>query len=360
MTSIGARWDDVARRPAGFDYMRIILASVIVVWHSYQVVWGSEIAVDTWETTFVGYFVGPLLPMFFALSGFLVAGSMYRNPNLKIFLTLRVIRIYPALVVETVLSAFLLGPILTIYAMNEYFSDREFLLYLTNTIGWVHYRLPGLFLDNPVSGIVNGQLWTVPFELECYVLIAVISLVGFFRHQTRIIPIFLFVIIAAALWNIASGVDSASPGGWNGRVLIVSFLAGVVVFAFKDKIPWRIDLGLVALIVGTAIVDVADVLVFLSAVLIAYATVVLGLLNPKRSFIINSGDYSYGIYLYHFPLLQAVYQLIGGTQSVPVLLALTFPPLVLFSLFSWWCIEKPFMKVKKFVLAKKPETLTTA
>ncbi len=348
--TIDDRWKIVGGRPSGFDYMRIILAVTILVWHAYPVSRGTKAASEFWRTSLSGHALAILLPMFFALSGFLVAGSMYRNPDLRKFLTLRLIRIYPALVVEAGLSALLLGPFLTTVPLVQYFTDRKFLLYLMNTIGWVHFYLPGVFPSNPQPELVNGQLWTVPFELECYVLITVIAILGFFRLRLRVIPIFALATLAVLAWNQHSGVTAATPGGWSGRILILCFLGGVTIYSFRDQIPWRIDLAIVSLMAASFLPSISDTLTYLTPIFLAYGTVCLGLLNPRRMLIVDSGDYSYGVFLYHYPIEQTVQYFLGGDASWLMIVTISLPITILFALFSWWCIEKPFLKVRSFVL----------
>lgn len=176
MKSIAERFEDVGGRPSGFDYMRLVLASCVIIWHSFSVSDAGYGLVFDYLGVF-GEFLFPLiLGMFFALSGFLVAGSLDRCKSLVSFMGLRAIRIYPALVMEVALSAFIIGPWLTSVSLGDYFSSHVFFSYLLNAIGDIHFQLPGLFLDNPKRNIVNNQLWTVPWELACYVVLAALCL----------------------------------------------------------------------------------------------------------------------------------------------------------------------------------------
>ena len=220
---------------------------------------------------------------------------MYRNPNLRTFLTLRVIRIFPALVVEVGLAALILGPLMTTYPLGEYFTDRKFSHYFLNMVGYIHYLLPGVFLSNPEGGIVNSQLWTVPFELECYIAISIIALLGFFTHRSRVLPLFVAATLAIMVWNIMHHVRGAPAGGVDGRVQVLCFLAGVVVYAYRDLIPWKAGWAAAAIVAAIALIKIPHGAVYLMPICTAYFTVYLGMLNPKRSFIINSGDYSYGV-----------------------------------------------------------------
>ncbi|MCI0735547.1 MAG: acyltransferase family protein, partial [Beijerinckiaceae bacterium] len=134
-------------RPSGFDYMRLGLAVSVVLLHSFRTTYGDD--AELWETP-LRPFLRVILPMFFALSGFLVAGSLERSKTMITFLGLRVIRIYPALAVEVTLSALLIGTAVTTLPLGSYFSDPLFWKYLLNAIGDVHFYLPGVFETNPV------------------------------------------------------------------------------------------------------------------------------------------------------------------------------------------------------------------
>ena len=115
-----------------------------------------------------------VVPSFFALSGFLVARSLMRVNNIPVFLTLRALRIFPALCCEVIISAFLIGLVLTNLTSFEYLSSHELHNYMMNIIGFVHFTLPGVFTYNPFNS-VNQQLWTIPAELECYLLLAFLA-----------------------------------------------------------------------------------------------------------------------------------------------------------------------------------------
>lgn len=147
MASIEDKWEATKGRPAGFDVLRITLAIAVILWHTVAVCYG--LAAEQW------FYGGPLkplvwlvIPAFFALSGFLVAGSLERN-NLPLFVVLRIIRIFPALTAEVMISAILIGSIFTTLPLSQYFTDPDFFRYLLNTIGDIHFYLPSVFLICP-------------------------------------------------------------------------------------------------------------------------------------------------------------------------------------------------------------------
>lgn len=346
--SVNDRLIAVNYRPSGFDYMRIALSCAVLLWHSYCVSYPVAITTELWLSP-VGYLLAPILPAFFALSGFLVFGSLERNNDIKTFLTLRAIRIYPALIVEVLLSAFILGPIVTTLPLKEYFTGWFFYTYLLNVFGWVHYVLPGVFEDHPMVRTVNVSMWTVPYELECYILLAAASLVGYLRWKLVSVIVFVAATVAVAASLTYANIDPTPPGRVNGRVLVLCFLAGTLIYRFRERLRYSLPLALVCGLF--AIVAIRDPqLIYLAPLPAAYAVAYIGLLNPRRNIVVNSGDYSYGVYLYGAPIQQSVVWAFGPLNSWALNVAVALPIVVGFALFSWHFVEKPFMQVKKHLL----------
>lgn len=178
----------------GFDYLRIGLSLAVLGWHSIGLSTGSvELDAALWSGPF-RFLPSAIIPVFFALSGFLVAGSLERN-RLHQFITLRFMRLIPALAVEIALSALFLGLIFTTLPKLEYLSSTQLYAYFLNIIGDIHFELPGVFKDNPFPGFVNGQLWTIPFELECYLALILLSVSTLLKRRLA----FVSVVVCLAL-----------------------------------------------------------------------------------------------------------------------------------------------------------------
>ena len=115
------RLEEARGRPTGFDYLRLTLAVGVIFWHSFVVSYGM-----LWVHGAMGGlakpFVSIVLPSFFALSGFLVMASFDRS-NIIVFAGLRILRIGPALAVETIVSAVVIGALFTNEPLRAYFTD---------------------------------------------------------------------------------------------------------------------------------------------------------------------------------------------------------------------------------------------
>ncbi len=283
--------------------------------------------------------------MFFALSGFLVAGSLART-RLRQFVTLRVLRLVPALAVEVTLSALILGALFTTLPLREYLTSPELGGYFGNIVGLVHFTLPGVFEGNPVPRFVNFQLWTIPFELECYLALVILSLSTLLRDRRAFVAVIVLLSLAATacvfLFYPVSLVDHVP-----GRALVVSFLAGVSLHLYRDKIPCSSILGVVAAIAAAALLQIPNAC-YLAAFPVAYLTVWLGLMGPPK---IPFGDLSYGVYLFHFPIEQSIVRLFPSVGSWWHLTLMALPPSVLWAWLSWNLIEQPVLSHKKQVLA---------
>ncbi len=347
MTTITDRLVLTRNRPAGFDWLRIGLAASIVGWHSIVTSYGWDVQGTYWASPAWRPPIAAILGMFFALSGFLVAGSLERCRTMVSFAGLRIIRIFPALVVEVLLSALILGPLLTHDTLRQYFADPHLWHYFANTLGIIHYVLPGVFTANPYPEIINAQLWTVPYELHCYEVLILISALGLYRRKTFLI--LTLVAFAAFLLSRECFANCGPRLALQGRELVFCFLLGVALFRFRDRVAWSGWLGALSAAAAVAfmLLPGGDSLV---PIPLAYLTVYLGLLNPPRVKLLFSGDYSYGLYLYGFPIQQAIASTGPWARHWYVSLAVAFPLTVAVAAASWWFIEKPVLRHKAALL----------
>jgi peptidoglycan/LPS O-acetylase OafA/YrhL len=224
---------DAKLRTSGFDYMRFVLALTVICAHCENIGLGPDSHSRFYP--FMLPFWRVVLPFFFTLSGFLVAGSLERCRTMVSFIGLRALRLIPALATETVLSALILGPLFTTLPLHVYFTSHDFYTYLLNTIGDIHYYLPGVFADNPVHK-VNAQLWTVPIELGCYLIIIVLAVFNVFTKRRRLLVIFS-VLTALQIGFFLIGWTQFLTLA-DGRSLIMSSLTGFVFYRFYDEVRW--------------------------------------------------------------------------------------------------------------------------
>ena len=334
----------------GFNALRLILSLTILAAHSGWVA-GADTSED-W-TGFHGIFLLSLVPAFFALSGFLVTGSAVRTGAVRPFIALRAIRIVPALFVEITLSALVLGPLLTSWALRDYFSDIRFWEYFGNVVGRIRFELPGVFEGNPVAGVVNQNLWTLKPEFYCYIVMAGMIAVGLLGRRRLFAILSLATVLGATVAAFATGFGM-SGGNYHWTVVVFYFLVGCLYFQWRDHLKIHWALFVFSLLASVALMAAPREYAFFVPFFLTYCVIYVGLLPLHLPARIKKLDVSYGIYLYGFPIQQAI---ISQTDlfhaNGPLLFAISAPIVVLFALFSWLWIEKPFLAVKPYVLGKK-------
>src|SRR5208283_4835748 len=153
--------------------------------------------------------------------------------------------------------------------------------YFFNIIGDIHFFLPGVFANN-TTDVVNSNLWTLPWELQCYIFMSTALIYASFVDGFQIVP--------------------AQVGG---PTLVYYFVAGVLMFLWRDKFVFHEVFFFIAS-AACYILMMSPKTVFIYPVLLTYITVFIGLFPFPRFPLIKSGDYSYGIYLYGFPVTQSL------------------------------------------------------
>jgi peptidoglycan/LPS O-acetylase OafA/YrhL len=337
-------------RPTGFDYMRIILAVSIVCFHSILTSYGPASESVAWDH--VRPIFGLVLPMFFALSGFLVCGSLERTETLIKFIGLRALRLVPALAVEITLSALVVGPAFTNHALSGYFHDPLFSHYFLNIVGDIHYHLPGVFHGNPNPDRVNQQLWTIPWELKCYLVISAFAFFGLLRFRwlsfglSAALPFLLIGWVSRHHGLTASTLaDISGHKAVSGFVLVAAFLAGASIYRLRGSIPASRPLFVGSFAACGLLLAVPFGELF-CPIPAAYMTVYLGIFKPKLWNFLKTGDYSYGIYLFGFVIQQAVAGLGPWAHHWWINLGISAPATMLVAVCSWHYVEKPALKLR--------------
>ena len=284
------------------------------------------------------------VPMFFALSGFLVTGSAARTASISTFLKFRALRIFPALTVEVVLSALVLGAFFSTLPLQAYVSNPQFLRYFGNVLGFVTFELPGVFEGNPASGLVNPNLWTLPAEFYCYFMMSALMIVGLLRRRhvafIGMVSLSIILIFSSILYGFG-----LSKSVLRTTAVVYYFFVGASFYIWRDKIPISVPL-FIASGALTLMMMRNPTYTFLIPIFLTYVTVYLGHLRVLAMPFMKGRDYSYGIYLYGFPITQAVISL-NADITRPALFAVGLGITAIFAMASWHLIEKPMLALKK-------------
>jgi peptidoglycan/LPS O-acetylase OafA/YrhL len=220
------------------------------------------------------------------------------------------------------------------------------------------YDLPGVFASNPYPDAVNGSLWTLRYEMKMYLALAVLGLLGFLGGNKLRLFVGVFVLwyfgnLLARLWLPEAQVSDEML-----RLSLCFFLGGLAA-CYGARLP--LHGGLLLLLALVMVLTRGSLLYDLcSALFLSYAVFYVAYIPRGRILQYNRvGDYSYGLYLYAFPIQQAVLaqwpQL--GAMWVFCLASL----LTLFcAAISWHLIEKPALDYCKRMNSARPVLSDTA
>jgi peptidoglycan/LPS O-acetylase OafA/YrhL len=335
-------------RNNSFDILRLVAASLVIVFHAWPLTGRADPTHSTTEIT-----IGALgLMIFFSISGYLIAASWLREPVLRTYAIKRGLRIMPALLVSAALVAFLLGPLVSSLSTGAYFSDPGTYAYVGKqaALNTFNTHLPGVFEANPYPNVVNGSLWTIPVEVCCYLAVAVAGPLGFMRRP-RIMLIGLGVLFLAMVVDAPTISPQGRPGNGAGAILAVllpcgAFLAGVLLWIYRERVPRHP--ALVAAAVASLVLASlpAGLQIALEMVAIPYATICIGSLAPggiRR--LIVAGDVSYGMYLFAYPTQQTIADLVPSIAPAGMI-ALALPISWTLGLLSWRIVENPALRLK--------------
>ena len=331
-----------------FDILRLLAAWLVLFSHCYPL--GGRAASEPMASTLAIDTLGGVgVTIFFVLSGYLVTLSLERSPNVLEFARRRALRIYPALIAVCLLCVLVLGPWMTTWPQAAYWQHQLTWTYLQTASAWfIHYPLPGVFYTNPHPISVNGALWSLPYEITCYGVLALASLLPFgLRYKTLLLGTGLVGVLLLRPAATQLGAFSLYLGmDYYHAKLGLLFALGAVFAGWRAHI--RPMLWPALLLLASAVLvprGAGQLLLYLLGV----GTLTLWLaLNgrwlprvPQRL-----GDWSYGAYLYGFPVQQVLaHYKLHEASFAGFVVASTVVTFVLAGL-SWHLVEKQALRWK--------------
>lgn len=328
------------RRFNNFDLLRLVLSIVVLMVHSQSI--SGSFVLKSLSDFLSGEFA---VKCFFVISGFLIFKSFDQSSNVKTYYSKRLRRIYPAYFVIIVLVS-LLGGVFTSLSSDQYFSFQwlKYVLFNLLFLNFIQPNLPGLFENNAIDA-VNGALWTLKIEVLFYLVVPFIHKImrvfGYWQIMLTIYCGSLLYRHGIEYWGLKNSFPAYKelirqlPGQF------VFFITGAALYyyyaVFNSYSHWLIIPAIVFLL---AKVDIDLIEPIAIGVLVVYFCCVL---KPLGNFC-KYGDFSYGIYIIHFPVIQLLVQY--GLYGIYPILSLFFTLIfVLFLAFvSWHVVEKPFLR----------------
>ncbi len=291
------------------NLVRLILASMVIVGHSPILNGTSTHWADPITYLFPFAASGPwAVNLFFFISGLVVTNSLLANRKPLQFIVARIFRIVPAYAFVVIFSALILGPMISSYTMKQYFEYSTVNTYITqNLLFEVYYNLPGVFVNNHYPNAVNGSLWTLAYEMSCYVILLGVFLI--IRGRGKL------------MYNMIIGLiilDGLSPNkfifNWLGtnpeiNLLPAAFALGSFFAVNADDI--KID--------KFSVLGICLIYFFFRSS--SYANLIFNIACSVTMLYVSANKYfnwyrpkydiSFGVYLWGFVVQQTIYHLMG-------------------------------------------------
>lgn len=344
-------------RDNNFDALRLIFASIVVFFH-ISVLSGLESL--EWIHRYMSATFA--VQAFFVVSGFLVTMSCESSSSLRSYASKRFRRIAPAYVTVVVAAVILLS-FMSALPARQYFSHPGLWRYLAYNLILSNFEapdLPGVFQSNPVS-VVNASLWTIKVE------------VGFYL----VVPIMVWAIRRFGYRKILGGLFLASLAWRVGLQELASLGAGEIYARLAKQLPGQLSffvggawayyrareglsppvvaaiLGLVIYAMSSGIFDTLSA-PFAVTALVSWAAIA----GPRMPRAGQYGDFSYGVYLYHFPIVQTciAWGLFEWSAGMAVMIVVAL--VLVCSVLSWFLIEAPALAGRAVTLPRPRASLT--
>lgn len=343
--------DRAEGRDNNFNLIRMLAAMGVLVSHAYPLSLGPNTP-EPLSDMLAGTTLGMICVMvFFSISGFFISRSFENSHSLKDFLQARALRLFPALMIVlavtvAVSAVFLTSALPKVFWLgaSEYFM-RNLLLFFPK------YSLPGVFEANPFGPAINGSLWTLNYEVLCYFGVLLCGILGLLGRPTAFavwLTLFLVLYALAQVQPLHSRFENLAQLG-------LPFSIGMSFWVWRRVIPLSWPLAGAALVVA-ALLGPTPVFNFALTLALTYGIFVLGYtgLRPLEGYN-RLGDFSYGTYIYSFPIQQLVASF--GVVSPFENIVLAFPAVLICAILSWIFVEKPALRLRGVPTVRHAHTL---
>lgn len=328
-----------------FNLVRFGAAAAVLVSHAWPIALGQA-AQEPLERALDGKTLGGIAVMiFFAVSGYFIAQSFDRSRSVGVFLAARALRLFPALAVMLVLSV-VMGAALTVAPPGTYWPGAADYVLRGITLVAMHYDLPGVFGANPFGAPVNGSLWTLRYEVACY---GMVLIVGRSRLAARWVALGIVAVLAGLsglgpVTVLHSGAVAALAE------LALPFWIGSTLYFWRDRVPHSVVVLAALIVIAVASFHTPLREAGLAAA-IGYGAIWAGFAQARPLLAFNRiGDFSYGIYIYAFPVQQLAAHLGAVTPWQNIIWAA--PVVLVLAALSWSLVEEPALRLKPRMAAQ--------
>lgn len=321
-----------------FLVFRLLAALLVLYAHAYHI---YGLGADP-LTSKIGIYSGTLaVYVFFTISGFFIIKSAIERGVIE-YLVARIFRIYPALIVCNVLTVMVVIPIAIQHDWLRFvlsLDAKEYII-VNSILETIKFSIEGVFNSNPDKAI-NGSLWTLPIEVRAYVVALLLAMLGVTTRKSTF-NAFLFIAVSINFifpdfYNIVFPIPNSSA-------LIFFFMVGGALYINRTWIPVSPVLSIVTILGILTFRNWLSPMVL--SVLLSYFVISTGYVMGRFIKIKLYDDYSYGCYLYAYPLSQLSYVLLSD-YGFHVYFMFIVSSTFMFAMMSWHLIEKPANRLPK-------------
>ncbi len=332
-----------------FDFLRILGAFLVLYYHCFPLT-GTPEGYAVW---ILGKFkiVDLGLIIFFVISGYLVTHSWSRSSSVYNYFWNRLLRLLPGLFGVALVTIFIIGPLVTIIPITDYFKNPMTWGYFKiMTMYYYNLTLPGVFVNNVLPNLVNGSVWMLSLFFNMYIIVAVLGLIGWlYKRKVIILITSLFMVIYLNLIYHLPTIHVRAIEKFlypNGGVFAITFMIGILLYLYKDKIKYDIKIALVMLAIFILSLNNKFTLILASSIVLPYLILYVAFAKiPFINKVGKFGDYSYGIYIYAFPVQQSVEHFVPGISVAGMFIISTLITVPL-SVLSFKLIESRALRLK--------------
>ena len=341
--------DILKRENNNLDFIRLFTALIVVWYHAQKHFPDSYASLPTLHPKTIE--LGALaVCVFFFISGLLVTNSLLSKREVIPFVISRFGRIYPAYFVMLILCVFIMGPCLTSLSIKDYFtSSQTWTFFVKNSMLNFQANLPGVW-EGLTSNIINGSIWTIPFEVTCYIIV----LVGFVLYRKWKMSPWVIILPAMAFAFLPIEISQGILRYGHiffGRPHFFCFIIGTIFAIYREKIKVDKTLVLALILLTVVFYHWVSVIEFLFPITVAITLLYCSTIKPIIGWRLPH-DLSYGIYIFHDPILQIVCNQ-GVAHSWLIAFLITAALVIPIAYLSARFIEEPSIRFSKRLSKRK-------
>lgn len=363
--TLDTAWDErMARGRNSFDAVRLTLAMLVVLEHSYFLLDGH------WRNDPLFRLSGGQLQfgqlavyLFFALSGFLVTRSLQQSRSVGWFLARQIARIGPGFLVASLAGALVVGP-LAADSVGRYLEAQRWPMVIVTALALKQITVTHTLADNPVP-LVHGTLWSIKYEFDCYLILALLGMAGTMRRQLLPVTFAALGVLAVLGWVLpeqlpavrtgSAALVMSSPDRWP--ELFPFFFLGAGLHEFRAHVPLSAWLGAAAAGVWIASIYLGGAY-WASLFCSTYAVLAVCLLCHGETRLFGRHvDLSYGVYLFGWPVQQLLVHAYGPMWSPVGLFAAAMLATLAVAFASWTWVELPSQRFVRGLERRRAEAV---